>query len=309
MIQALVFGALAAAGLCLVALSGPLSRVRPNGHPDPARPPRRGRAGPDPAAPARAGSPRPAPKRRASPLMLVQLVAAIGGAAAGWAATGLLGMMMLLGGLGALLPPFMAAPARRRRQTRQALAWSTWSRQLAELARAGSGLAESLRGTVDHAPSEIAATVARISATAEIDGLDVALDELASSGTVWEPEVAAGLRMAATSGGAVADPLLDLCGRISDVVDLHRSKTEAVVQLWTQTIALLGLAGGVVVLMYRNNPAYFEPYREGTGQLVFVGIAGLLLMSTAFLVYHSVVREEYSVLVPPRRASRAKDPI
>ena len=304
MIQALVFGALAAAGLGLVALSGPLSRVRPNGHPDPARPPRRGRAGPDPA-----GSRRPAPKRRASPLMLVQLVAAIGGAAAGWAVTGLLGMMMLLGGLGALLPPFMAAPARRRRQTRQALAWSTWSRQLAELARAGSGLAESLQGTVDHAPAEIAATVARISATAEIDGLEAALDELAAAGTVWEPEVAAGLRMAATSGGAVADPLLDLCGRISDVVDLHRSKTEAVVQLWTQTIALLGLAGGVVVLMYRNNPAYFEPYREGTGQLVFVGIAGLLLMSTAFLVYHSVVREENSVLVPPRRASRAKDPI
>ena len=308
MIQALVFGALGAAGLCLVALSGPLSRVRPHSHhPDPARPPRRGQ-GPDPAG-AAPGSRRPAPKRRASPLMLVQFVAAAGGAAAGWAATGLLGMMMLLGGLGALLPPFMAAPARRRRQTRQALAWSTWSRQLAELARAGSGLAESLQGTVDHAPAEIAPTVARISAPAEIDGLEAALDELASAGTVWEPEVAAGLRMAAISGGAVADPLLDLCGRISDVADLHRSKTEAVVQLWTQTIALLGLAGGVVVMMYRNNPAYFEPYRESTGQLVFVGIAGLLLLSTAFLVYHSVVREENSVLVPPRRASRAKDPI
>ena len=241
--------------------------------------------------------------------MAVQLVAAVAGGAAGWVATGLLGMMLLLGGLGALLPPFMAAPARRRRQTRQALAWSLWSRQIAELARAGSGLAESLRGSVDHAPAEIAAAVERTAATAELHGLEAALDELAASGTVWEPEVAAGLRMAATSGGAVAEPLLDLCGRISDVVDLHRSKNEAVVQLWTQTIALLGLAGGVVVLMYRNNPAYFVPYEEGTGQLVFVGIAGLLLMSTAFLVYHSVVREENSVLVAPRRRSRAKDPI
>ena len=73
--------------------------------------------------------------------------------------------------------------------------------------------------------------------------------------------------------------------------------------------ALLGLAGGVVLLMYRNNPAYFEPYEQGTGQLVFVGIAGLLLMSTAFLVYHSVVREQHSVLVPPRRRNRAKDPL
>ncbi len=300
MLRALAFGALVTAGLVLVALSGVLSRTRS----------RRGNGnGSDSSAPERSNGSPTAPRRRASPLVLVQVAAAVGGGVAGWAATGLMGMALLLGGLGALLPPFMAAPARRRRQTRQALAWSLWSRQLAELARSGSGLTDSLRGSVEHAPKEIAATIERIAATAELHGLEQAIDELAVQGTVWEPEVAAGLRMAATSGGAIADPLLDLCGRIGDVVDLHRSKNEAVVQLWTQTIALLGLAGGVVVMMYRNNPAYFDPYQEGTGQLVFVGISGLLLMSTAFLVYHSVVREENSVLVAPRRRNRAKDPI
>ena len=247
--------------------------------------------------------------RGVGPVALVQLVAAAGGAVLGWAATGLMGMAMLLGGLGALLPPFMAAPRRRRRQTREALAWSLWSRQLAELARAGSGLTESIRASVDHAPKEIVSIVAETAATAELHGLEAALDALAEAGTIWEPEVAAGLRMAATSGGAVADPLLDLCGRISDVVGLHRSKNEAVVELWTQTIALLGLAGGVVLMMYRNNPAYFEPYQQGTGQLVFVGISGVLLLSTGFLVYHSVVRVQNSVLVAPRRRRRAKDPL
>ena len=300
MVQALVLGVLLTAGLGLVALSGPLSRYRP----------RRGNGNrSDAPAAERPNGSRAAPKKRLSPLLVVQVVGGVGGGLLGWVATGLLGMMMLVGGLGALLPPFMAAPARRRRQTRRALAWSLWSRQLAELARSGSGLTDSLRGSVEHAPKEIAATIERTAATAELHGLEQALDELAVQGTVWEPEVAAGLRMAATSGGAIADPLLDLCGRINDVVDLHRSKTEAVVQLWTQTIALLGLAGGVVTLMYRNNPAYFQPYEQGTGQLVFVGISGLLLMSTAFLVYHSVVREENSVLVAPRRRSRAKDPI
>ena len=297
MLAAVLFGLLAAAGVALAAGSGALARARPGN----------GRTAAQ--SPERTPKPKTDRGRRPSPLMLVQITAAAGGGIVGWAATGLLGMVVLLGGLGALLPPFMAAPARRRRQTRQALAWSLWSRQLAELARAGSGLTDSIRGSVDHAPEAIAATVSQVAATAEIDGLEAALDELAAAGTVWEPEVAAGLRMAATSGGAVADPLLDLCGRIGDVVDLHRTKTESVVQLWTQTIALLGLAGAVVVLMYRNNPAYFVPYEEGTGQLVFVGIAGLLLMSTAFLVYHSVVREENSVLVAPRRRSRAKDPI
>ena len=300
MIEGLIFGVLATAGLALVALSGVLSRLRVR------RKDQDGRAA---HAAARRASAKATGAQRISPLMAVQLVAAVAGGILGWVATGLLGMMVLLGGLGALLPPFMAAPARRRRQTRQALAWSLWSRQLAELARAGSSLVESLRGSVEHAPAEIRAIVEHVAVTAELEGLEDALDSLAAAGTVWEPEVAAGLRMAATSGGAVADPLFDLCGRISDVVDLHRSKTEAVVQLWTQTIALLGLAGGVVLLMYRNNPAYFEPYEQGTGQLVFVGIAGLLLMSTSFLVYHSVVRTENSVLVPPRRRSRAKDPI
>ena len=300
MLRAVAFGAVVTVGLVLVVLSGTLSRAR------------RGRGngnGSDVSAAERSNGSPAVPKRRLSPLLVVQVVGGVGGAFVGLAATGLLGMMMLLGGMGALLPPFMAAPARRRRQTRQALAWSLWSRQLAELARSGSGLTDSLRGSVDHAPKEIAATIERIAATAEMHGVEEALDELAVRGTVWEPEVAAGLRMAATSGGAIADPLLDLCGRIGDVVDLHRSKTEAVVQLWTQTIALLGLAGGVVVMMYRNNPAYFQPYEEGTGQLVFVGISGLLLMATGFLVYHSVVREENSVLVAPRRRDRAKDPI
>jgi hypothetical protein len=299
MLEGLLFGVLATAGLALVALSGALSRLR-------RKPQQDGRAA---YAAAQRASAKATGAQRVSPLMAVQLVAAVAGGVVGWAATGLLGMMVLLGGLGALLPPFMAAPARRRRQTRQALAWSLWSRQLAELARAGSGLLESIRGSVEHAPAEIAPVIERIAATAEMQSLEEALDELAAAGTVWEPEVAAGLRMAATSGGAVADPLFDLCGRIGDTVDLHRSKTEAVVQLWTQTIALLGLAGGVVLMMYRNNPAYFEPYEQGTGQLVFVGIAGLLLLSTSFLVFHSVVRTENSVLVPPRRRSRAKDPI
>ncbi len=300
MLEGLIFGVLATAGVALVALSGALSRLRVR---------RKDQDGRAERAAARRASARAAGARRVSPLVAVQLVAAVAGGILGWTATGLLGMMVLLGGLGALLPPFMAAPARRRRQTRQALAWSLWSRQLAELARAGSSLVESLRGSVEHAPAEIRAIVEHVAVTAELEGLEEALDALAAAGTVWEPEVAAGLRMAATSGGAVADPLFDLCGRIGDVVDLHRSKTEAVVQLWTQTIALLGLAGGVVLMMYRNNPAYFEPYEQGTGQLVFVGIAGLLLLSTSFLVYHSVVRTENSVLVPPRRRSRAKDPI
>ena len=298
MLRALAFGAVLTAGLVLVALSGVLSRAR-------ARPGN----GSDASDAERSNSSPAAPKRRLSPLLVVQIVGGVGGGFTGWAATGLLGMVMLLGGMGALLPPFMAAPARRRRQTREALAWSLWSRQLAELARSGSGLTDSLRGSVEHTPKEIAATVEHVASTAELHGIEQALDELAAQGTVWEPEMAAGLRMAATSGGAIAEPLLDLCGRIGDVVDLHRSKNEAVVQLWAQTIALLGLAGGVVTMMYRNNPAYFDPYQEGTGQLVFVGISGLLLMSTAFLVYHSVVREENSVLVAPRRRNRAKDPI
>ena len=247
--------------------------------------------------------------RSVSALAIVQVAGAVGGALVGWAATDIIGMALLLGGMGALLPAFMAAPRRRRRQMREALAWAQWSRQLAELARSGSGLVDSLKGSVEHAPRELEQIVEKVATSAELHGLETAMDELAAAGKVWEPEIAAGLRMAATAGGAIADPLFDLCARINDVVELHRAKNEAVVQLWTQTIALLSLAGGVVMLMYRNNPAYFDPYGSGTGQLVFILIALILLGSTFFLVHHSVVREETSILVMPNRRSRAKEPL
>lgn len=243
------------------------------------------------------------------PLWAVQAVAATVGAAVGLWATGLWGMAVLAGGLGVLLPPFVAAPARRRRQTGEALAWQTWTRQVAELARSGAGLGDALTASTEHAPAQIAAAVNRAARTARLDGLRAAMDELAAAGQVWEPEVAAGLRIAAATGGPLAGPLGDLAGRIGDIVALHRARTEAVVQLWTQTIALLALASGVVTLMYRNNPAYFEPYRTPTGQAVLLGIAFVLLGATAFLVRHSVVRAEPSVLIGPRNARRAPDPL
>ena len=305
MVLTLASGAFFALGLIAMILSGPLSRkmardsLRSEAERDETR---RFKA-------EKAEAKRAEAKRSISAVGVVQIISSFTGLLVGWSATGLLGMALLLGGLGALLPPFMAAPRRRRRKMQEALAWALWSRQLAELARSGSGLVDALKGSVDHTPRELAHTVEKVVNAAEVHGVEAAMDELAVSGKVWEPEIAAGLRMASTAGGAIAGPLFDLCGRINDVVDLHRAKNEAVVQLWTQTIALLGLAGGVVTLMYRNNPSYFDPYSSGAGQMVFVMIALILLGSTFFLVYHSVVREEYSILVPPKKRNRAKEPI
>ncbi len=293
----LLFGALCAAGLMLIAASGPLSRRHLRR--------RRARRGVTRALPwtrIRAGL-------RVGRLWPSQAAAAMLGALAGWSATGLVGFSVLLAGLGVLLPPFMAAPSRRRRETRIALAWSVWARQLAELARAGLGLADAVSASAQHAPVEIARKVRELAAASATRGLEPGLRDLAAKGTVWEPEIAAGLQMAATSGGSVAEPLLDLCGRIDDAVEMHRTRTEAVVSLWAQTIALLSLAGGVVVLMYRNNPAYFEPYREATGRTVLIGISCLLLAATSVLVFNSVVRTKNSVLIPPRGRRRTSTPL
>ena len=315
MVLTLGAGALFILGLAVLVFAGPLSRKWAGW----AKRSKAERAEAKRSKAERAEAKRTRAERRIGAVGIAQIIGALAGLLVGWFATELVGMALLLGGLGALLPPFMSAPRRRRRQMREALAWALWSRQLAELARAGSGLVDSLKGSVEHAPREVATTVEHVASTAELHGLEAAMDELAASGKLWEPEIAAGLRMAVTAGGAIADPLFDLCGRINDVVDLHRAKNEAVVQLWTQTIALLGMASAVVALMYRNNPSYFEPYSTGTGQLVFVGIAGILVGSTLFLVYHSVVREENSILIPAKahdaanrrsvRRVRVKEPL
>ena len=297
----IALGVLCAAGLFAIAASGRLSRLHP------LRRARRRRAERD--APRTSLLSRIRAALRVGRLWPSQIATATLGALAGWQATGLAGFSVLLGGLGVLLPPFMAAPSRRRRETRIALAWSVWARQLAELARAGLGLPAAVSASVPHAPVEIARKVADLAATATTHGLGPALRDLAAKGPVWEPEIAAGLQMAATSGGSVAEPLLDLCGRIDDAVEMHRTRTEAVVSLWAQTIALLSLAGGVVVLMYRNNPAYFEPYRVATGRTVLIGIACVLLVSTSVLVFNSVVRIKNSVLIAPKGRRRTPTPI
>ena len=301
--RALLFGAVVVVGLALLVIgaTGAFSgRRRADAGAEPPEAPARlaSRRGLQPAADG---------KRHLSKVGIAQLLGGFGGFFLGWQGTNLLGMALLIGGLGVLLPPFMAAPRRRREQSKVARAWQVWTRQLAELARAGAGLSDAIAGSVPHAPPELRPKIEVVVARARVSGIEAAFDELAAAGHVWEPEIAAGLRMATTTGGSVAAPLLDLSARIGDVVDLHNRKTEAVVQLWTQTIALLALAGGVVTLMYRNNPAYFEPYRVGTGQLVLVGISGLLLMATSFLVHHSVVREKRSVLAPPTKREIMKD--
>lgn len=248
-------------------------------------------------------------RRRLRGQVGVQAMAAVAGAAVGWVATGLVGMSVLLGGLGVLLPPFVAAPARRRRQSAEASAWSVWCRQMASLAQAGSGLADAVSASVDHAPEPIAAVISEVAVRARADGLEAALERLGRSGAVWEPEVAAGLRMAAASGSGIAGPLVDLSGRIDDAVSMHRVRTEAVVQLWAQTIALLVVAAGVVALMYRNNAAYFAPYSTSAGQSVLALIAAVLLGSVSLLVYHSTARPAPSVLAEARGRGRARYPL
>ena len=256
-----------------------------------------------------AAADRAAPSARrsgiAAPLRwAAQAAAAVVGLAAGYAASGLWGIGTLAAGTAALGPPFAAAPARRRRHTATALAWQAWARQLAELARSGAGLTDALTASVPHAAARIAPTVERTALIARQDGIDAAARRLAAAGDTFEPDIAAGLRMAAHAGGPVAASLDLLAERIGDGVEVHRARTEAVVALWTQTIALLALAGGVIALMYRNNPAYFDAYRTPKGQAFLVLVALVLVGATAFLVRHSTVRATRSALAPPRRTRR-----
>ena len=250
-------------------------------------------------APSRCARSPAASPRRALLWGAARAAAGIAGLAGGYWASGLWGIGVLTAGAGVLGPPFAAAPARRRRHTALALAWQAWARQLAELARSGAGLADALAASVAHAPQRIAPVVARTARAAREHGITAAAEQLAAAGAVFEPDIAAGLRMAAAAGGPVAASLELLAQRIGDSVAVHRARTEAVVALWTQTIALLALAGAVIALMYRNNPAYFDPYRTPAGQTFLVLIAMVILGASAFLVHHSTVRTHRSPLAPP----------
>ena len=253
----------------------------------------------------------PTPKRTIKGPLVAKASLGIFAAVVAFWATDLAGMALLFGGLGVLMPSFIAAPRRRREASSAALAWQEWTRQVSELAHAGATLPDALVASAEHAPSELRTAIVSATDKLEVLGVTAALDDLATADKLWAPQAAAGLRVAHESGGPAAAPLKDLGRRIGSMVDLHRVKTEAVVRIWTQTIALLVLSAGIILLMWKNNPEYFAPYLDPTGQMVLVGIAGLLLTAIGFLVRHSVVRSEESVLVPPseRDIKRRKEPI
>ena len=253
----------------------------------------------------------PTRERSIKPSTIGQIVLGVGAGALAFWVTGLAGMAVLFGGLGILMPPFMAAPRRRREASRTALSWQEWTRQVSELAHAGATLSDALIASSQHAPAELREAVVKATDKLEVLGVSAALDDLSSADKLWAPQAAAGLRVAHEAGGPAAAPLMDLGRRIGSMVDLHRVKTEAVVRIWTQTIALLVLSAGIILLMWKNNPTYFDPYMLPTGQMVLVGIAGLLLIAIGFLVRHSVVRSEESVLVAPseRELKRRKEPL
>ena len=265
-----------------------------------------------PRRPRRRHVPAPRPAAPRGPLVLrgVQIGGSIAVAVAMYTLSGLPGLVVLFGGLAALLPPFLTAPARRRLSARRAEAWRMWTGQLAELCRAGTNLSRGLVASAEHAPAEIAETIRRTAARVEVDGLDAALDELAEADELWSPQIAASVRIAHQAGASAATPLLDLARRMGDVVGIHRTQTEAVVKIWVQTIVLLLLSGIIVGLMWFNNPTYFDPYRAGSGPTFLLVIATMLLGAVGYLVRHSVVRGEESVLLPPdEREAREGEPL
>ena len=243
--------------------------------------------------------------------LIGQLAIGVGAGALGMWMTGLPGMALLFGGLGVLLPPFLAAPRHRREASRLAGSWEELTRQIAELARAGATLPDAFAASARHAPEELRPLMEAAAVKLQVHSMEAALDELGTADKLWAPRCVAALRVAHRSGGPAATALLDIGKRIRDQVDLHRIQTEAVVRIWTQTIALLVVSFGVIMLMWRNNPDYFLPYSQGAGQMVLVLIAGVLLGAIGYLVRNSVVRQEESVLIPPteRELKQRKEPL
>lgn len=244
--------------------------------------------------------------RRDAILKIVRVGCAFLGLFLTYQQTQLYGLAVMLGGLGWFMPAFIMGPSLRRERTKEAEMWQDWARLLGELAESGASLYDSLRSSVKHLPKELSPVAKRAAVIAEIDGIEPALNTLAETESPWGAQLSAGLRIAARAGGGISKPMKAIVQRIEDITDVHRKKTSSVVKVWVQTLALMAVGSVTMFLLWRNNPDYFQPFGEGIGQLLLLGIGVIIVFCVGYLTTRGVVPPHEYVLGTERGAKANK---
>jgi hypothetical protein len=195
-----------------------------------------------------------------------------------WWWTGWLAAMAAFGLLGWLTPSFVGLQARRRRQLARSEAIAVWSEMLRDLLVSNAGLHEAIGKSARVAPAVIRDEVNALYVRSQRGDLATALtrfaDEMddAIADTVVTALQIADQRAVSDLGSMLA--AVATSTRETVAMQLRINATRARTYRTAQLIA--GIMAFFVGVLIVTNRDYMEPFGSITGQVVLVGVAGLI---------------------------------
>ncbi|MDQ3783182.1 MAG: type II secretion system F family protein [Actinomycetota bacterium] len=189
------------------------------------------------------------------------IAAGVAGAAVGWSALSLIGLR-----------------DRRRRAMAQTEAVAVWAEMLRDLLVSNAGMREAISRSARVAPEPIAAEVKALEVRARRGQLSGALqrfaDELANpvADTVVLAIMLAETRAVSDLGGMLAD----VAGSTRETVAMQRRINAARARVYRTSQLIAGVVGFFIGLLLVTNREYMEPFGTVVGQLVLVGVLGLV---------------------------------
>ena len=199
--------------------------------------------------------------------------------ATGWLAAGLIGATT-----GAMGPMIFRAPRKRRAFTDEVEAYSQWTEQIRDLVAASGSLFEAVTLSAGQAPSLLRPKVAQMASIARTLGLPPALDWFAAEmDSPFADRLVLGMKIAWDSGARVSEAFDSTARAMRAEVEMRRRNEVANARAWTQVISMVGVTVVSVLFMFVLNKEFFDPFGSVIGQAVLLAV-GVLIFGNIYWV-------------------------
>lgn len=218
--------------------------------------------------------------------LLPRLGLASGAAALAWWWTGWIAAAGALAALGWVTPSLSGVRNKRRREIARSEAVAVWAEMLRDLLVANAGVREAIAKTARVAPPAIADEVRALEVRAQRGELAGALQRFAADvdDPIADTVVVALLLAERRSVSNLAGMLSAVAGSTRETVAMQLRVNATRARTYRTSQLIGGIVAAFTGLLLVTNRDYMEPFGSLTGQLVLLGVTGLLAVAVGTML-------------------------
>lgn len=218
--------------------------------------------------------------------LLPRLGLASGAAALAWWWTGWIAAAGALAALGWVTPSLSGVRNKRRREIARSEAVAVWAEMLRDLLVANAGVREAIAKTARVAPPAIADEIRALEVRAQRGELAGALQRFAADvdDPIADTVVVALLLAERRSVSNLAGMLSAVAGSTRETVAMQLRVNATRARTYRTSQLIGGIVAAFTGLLLVTNRDYMEPFGSLTGQLVLLGVTGLLAVAVGTML-------------------------